>query len=156
MRLGENSFIGSADATTASTVVALDSAAEVLNFTPSVPCRILRYGVIVGVTLDNTPNGLVLALRTRDIGGSLTTRATLTRAADDAVGTHIWRDVPKFEMVTGLDKNVVVPGHQVVLEVTTAATAGDGHVYIEFTPLSQQVSKQVGSSNVHYPIEATA
>lgn len=154
MRLGENTFIASAQ-------VALDGAADRLVLTPGIPVRILRYGAIVSVLVDNT-QGLILSLDTARIHGTpaRTERATLTHAngaANLVVGHHVFRDVPDFTMADGpnLDKNVLVPGHQAIVEVKQAATAGDGFVYIEYTPLSFRTAYQVGASNTHYPVESS-
>ena len=151
MRIGENDSVQSA-------LVALDGAADRLVFTPGVPVRINRYGYIVGVLLDNT-TPLILSLDTNDLLASpvRTERATLTApGSNQVIGTYATREVPKFTMQSGLDSNVLVPGQQAIVEVKQAATAGDGYVFIEYTPLSYQTAKQVGASAVHYPVEATS
>lgn len=152
MRLGENSF-------EVSGLVALDGAADRLTFTPAVPVRLVRYGYVVGVLLDHT-QGLILSLDTNDLLAApvRTERATITNAngaANQVVGKHVTREIPAFTMTTGLDKNVLVPGQQAIIEVKQAATAGDGYVYLEVTPLPYSTAKQVGSANVHYPVESS-
>lgn len=152
MRLGENSVVQSAQ-------VALDVAADCLVFTPGVPCRINRYGYIVSVLLDFT-QGLILSLDTNDLLASAvrTERALLTNAngaANQVIGTVGVREIPNFTMTAGLDKNVLVPGQQAIVEVKQACTAGDGFVFIEYTPLSWQTALQVGSAHVHYPVTYT-
>lgn len=155
MRLGENQVVQSAQ-------VALDGAADRLTFTPGVPCRLVRFGVLVSVLVDNT-QGLILSLDTQRIHGTAarTERGVMTHAdgaADLVVGAVRYHDLAAFTMADalGLDSNVIVPGHQAILEVKQAATAGDGFVFLEYTPLSFQTAFQVGPANTHYPVEVAA
>ena len=152
MRYGENQVEQSAQ-------VALDGAADRLTFTPGIPVRLVRYGYIVAVLIDHT-QGLILSLDTNDMLAApvRTERALLTNAngaTNQVIGTYVSREIPAFTMTAGLDKNVIVPGQQAIIEVKTAATAGDGMVWLEYTPLSYQTAKQVGSANVHYPVVST-
>lgn len=149
MRIGENQVVQSAQ-------VALDATADRLTFTPGIPVRLVRYGYIVSVLLDNTPTALVLSLDTNDLLASAvrTERTTLTQTVDQVIGTVVAKEIPAFTMQAGLDSRVIVPGQQAIVEVKTAAVAGDGFVFIEYTPLSWQTAKQVGASAVHYPVEA--
>lgn len=150
MRMGENQFVISAQ-------VALDGAADRLLFTPAFPVRINRFGYLVGVLLDNTATPLILSLDTIDLLAApvRTERATITRpAVDEAIGTYV-RSAPvsAFKMDPNLDNNVLLAGHQAVVEVKQAAVAGDGFVWIEYTPLSSTDYIVMPTTNVHYPIE---
>ena len=159
MRIGENDFVVSAQ-------VALDATADIFTFTPAIPVRLVRFGYIVSVELDNTA-GLVLALDTVGVAASAPTRAergTVTGSGTEVIGAvraHRFETAPdvdktSFQVDTNLDVNVLVPGHTAVLQVTTAATAGDGHVFIEYTPLSFQIALSgLAVGNIHIPIERT-
>lgn len=154
MRIGENDFAVSG-------VVALDGAADRLTFTPAIPVRIVRFGCIVSVLVDNT-QGLILSLDTNDLLASAvrTERATLTHtngAANLVVGTVRESGlVARFSMDANLDYNVLVPGMQAIVEVKQAATAGDGFVFIEYTPLSFRNAYNLATGQVHRPTEVTA
>lgn len=153
MRLGENQVIQSS-------LVQLDLAGDALIFSPGVPVRLVRFGYVVGVLVDNT-QGLIVSLDTQRIHGSpaRTERGLMTiadGAANLAVGAVRYHDIADFTMATGLDKNVIIPGHQAIVEVKQDATAGDGRVFIEYTPLSWQTAFQVGSGDTHYPVAITA
>lgn len=156
MQLGQNLFV---TAGTVAAPVALDAAADVLSWTPPVAVKLLRFGVIVTVALDNTATPLILSLDTNDLLASAvrTERATLTEPAVDAVvGAVRYRDLPAFTMFTGLPSNVVLAGVQVILEVKQAAVAGDGIVWAEYTPLQRAVDHYLPVGNVHIPVERTS
>lgn len=160
MRLGENSYFTTAQ-------VALDATADILTFRPSIPCRIVRFGVVVSVLLDVDPAALVIDLDTNDILASPSrsaARLQLTTAVASGtfvVGSVLSRKLGEaaadsFEMYSGLGKNIIVPGNEAILQVSTAATAGDGYAFIEYTPLSWANMNNLPSGNVHVPTEFTS
>ena len=137
MRFGMNLFETSAQ-------VALDGTADRLTFAPGIPIMVVRFGYWVTVLLDNTPNGVVLALdKNDDIASPVRTELAIMTAptVDQVIGTIAYMDV---------DPGVrFVPGEELILEVKTAATAGDGRVFFEYTPLSWA---DMPSSGVHLPV----
>lgn len=117
-------------------VSALDAAADIAIFRfGCAPAKILRWGVVVSVdAIDNTA-ALVIALdhtthsdagavtRTNAVGG-----ATLLGAGTDPIGTTLY-----VEPVTEI---IVNSGDFLTMEVTSAATAGDGFAFIEYQELA--------------------
>lgn len=153
MRLGANDVVYSA-------LVALDSAADVLVFTPAVPCRLVRFGYTVGVLLDNTATPLILSLDTIVLSGATRTeRRLITRTAvDEAIGIHIYEDVSGSTVwnYDSFDDFIVGPGQQAVIEVKQAAVAGDGYVFLEYTPMSYiNATTQIASTAVNFPTKAS-
>jgi len=124
MRFGQNLFSGPAAA------VALDGAADRHTFYPGIPILPVRFGYMVTVSLDNT-TALILSLDYDPLGaGARVEIATLTGAGTDAVGTVHHRPIGNAEATR------VYPGFALIIEVKQAATAGDGIVWVEYTPLS--------------------
>ena len=138
MRFGMNLFEISA-------VVALDGTADRLTFMPAIPIVVVRFGYIVTVLLDHTPNGLVLSLDKNDVIASpVRTELELITAptVDEVIGSIGFMDVSPGTRIT--------PGQEIIVEVKTAASAGDGRVFIEYTPLSWADNALTG---VHLPVD---
>lgn len=161
MRIGENDFRMSG-------LVTLDSTGDKYTFRPAVPVRLVRFGYIVGVELDNTA-ALVLELDTVGVAASApvrsSSRGSVTGSGTEVIGAvraHRFETAPdvdktSFQVDTNLDVNVLVPGHEAVFQVATAATAGDGYLFIEYTPLSFQIALgSLATGNIHIPIERTS
>lgn len=127
MRLGEHfhSIAGSQ--------AALDAGADVLTFRPAAPVRIVRWGATISVALDTTQDLIAkLDHTTHDQTGSATRSdgsggQNLTVAADQVVGAVVYAE-PSSEII-------VRPGDFVTIQVTQAATAGDGFPFIEYQQL---------------------
>lgn len=137
MRFGMNMFESTAQ-------VALDATADVLTFAPGMPIMVVRFGYWVTVLLDNTA-GLVLALdKNDDLATPVRTEIEIMTApsANQVIGTIAYKDV---------DPGVRwVPGEELILQVVTAGTAGDGRVFVEYTPLSWA---DMPTSGVHLPVD---
>jgi hypothetical protein len=141
MRFGQNLFASSAQ-------VALNAGADVLTIRPGIPILPVRYGYVVEVELDNT-QALILSLDYDPLGaGARVELATLTGAGTDAIGTVHYRDLGADEAVR------VYPGYTLVVEVKQAGTAGDGYVWVEYTPLSWADTAQ--AATLQTPIEYTS
>lgn len=137
MRFGMNLFESTAQ-------VALDSAADVLTFAPGIPIMVVRFGYWVSVLLDNTATPLILSLdKNDDLASPVRTEVGLMgiSATDQVIGTIAYQDV---------DPGVRwVPGEELIIEVKQAAVAGDGRVFVEYTPLSWA---DMPSSGIHLPV----
>lgn len=109
---------------------ALDALADIAIFRfGASPVRILRWGVVVSVELDNTA-ALVAKLdhSTHDAAGAVTRSdgsggADLLGAGTDPVGTVLY-----VEPITEI---IVNSGDFLTMQVTTAGTAGDGWAFVE-------------------------
>lgn len=126
--------------------VALDSAADVLVFTPCRPVTVFRYGYIVTVELDNT-TALQLNLDHRVTAGSDTGRtekAEIVGSGTQAVGYMSYGD-----LATPIE---VDADEEVVIEVSQAATAGDGKVFLEYQERAF-VGSDLGSAVEQTPTE---
>jgi len=125
--------------------VALDGAADRLTFMPGIPIVVVRFGYIVTVLLDNT-TGIVLSLdKNDDIASPVRTELhamTAPTGNNQVIGTVVYMDVDPGTRIT--------PGEEIIVEVKTAATAGDGRVFIEYTPLSWA---DMPLSGVHLPVD---
>lgn len=122
------------EATTAAQA-ALDAGADILAFRASFPLRVIRWGAIVSVALDCTPGALTAKLdhsvhseagvptRSDGSGGR-----NLTSAVDRVVGTVLY--------VEPLTEIIVKPGDILHVQVTGAATAGDGFPFIHYQPIA--------------------
>lgn len=110
----------------------LNSTADIFTFSPSFPVDIFEFGVILTTGLTASDN-LIIKADVRPTAGSDTDRGdgdagTLTIAAGDsaAAGTG------DIVISRPASPARVVPGQQVVLEVTNANTAGVGLPFINF------------------------
>lgn len=129
--------------------VVFSSTGVKFRYAPSSPTEVYKWGFIVGATaLDNT-TGLVMALKRRPNINSATnevTQDTITfsnGAATVAANKGRVRELTlPVAASTGLDGStvnvegagpvLVKPGEQLTIEVTTAATAGNGYLFIEY------------------------
>ena len=121
---------------------ALDSAADILVFSPVVPVDIVAFGVLVEVTLDQT-QGLIATLdkrvtllsdtgRVADASGI---RLTPVEGTNVAVGQNLFAEIPA--LTSGEMGLELEPGESAVFEVTQAATAGDGRPWIAYRQQSR-------------------
>lgn len=115
---------------TESAVVAVDSTGDPFIVTPAVPINVRRWGLAITIAVTGTVG--IIALDHRITAGSDTGRV-------DAYGTKTLR-LNQASMVAGQVLYVlpddgplqVNPGEQLVFQVATAATAGDGVLWIEY------------------------
>lgn len=120
--------------------VAIDSTGDKATFTPSAPVRVVRIGV-TGTTSYTHGSGAVIAADKNISDGD----GTYTRG--DADGGELTVD-------SGFDAGLVNynepsagyvldPGDQLIFQVTQAASAGDGVVWVEY----ERLAFQSGSSD---------
>ncbi len=114
-------------------IVAIDTSGVGLEFAPSEPVQIIRWGVIV--TVATTAFATILTADHELAGGSALTPSgagdllTVT-VPISAVGLGYYRTVePGF---------LVLPGEQVQINTAGSATAGDGMYFIHFKKLNFQ------------------
>lgn len=103
-----------------------------LTFTPAVPVEVLEIGIIVTTALVDAAGGLVLKADLRPTAGSDSGRGdgdvgvmTLTSAQANKVAGKVVRS--RFT-----SPYKVIPGQQVVLDLTTAVDSGAGIAFIVF------------------------
>lgn len=127
----------------ADTQKALDSGADVLTFFPGMPVEIIRWGFSVSVLVDNT-QGLVVkadSIKGSTRGdGDFGTITNANGAANLAVGAGQFTEHVNPGLADGLrtKPQVLKAGEGVAIQVTTAATAGDGFPFIVYRPLNWQ------------------
>ena len=114
---------------------ALTSTADIDTFTPTMPIEVFEFGVVITTDLTASDN-LIIAADKRTVAGSDTGRGsgdvgTLTIAAASS-GAVDAGDVILCRLATPV---VVLPGEQVVIEVTNAVAAGDGFAFINYRQL---------------------
>jgi len=109
--------------------VALDALADVLTFMPSRPIEIVRWGFVVSVLLDNTPAALVAALDVDPQGAGA--RAA---SAQTLVCTGVDRAIGDTIICVPASPIAMEPGDRAFIEITTAATAGDGFPFVQYRP----------------------
>ena len=113
----------------------LTSTADIDIFTPTFPVEVYEFGIVVTTALTASDN-LIIAADLRTVAGSDTGRGsgdvgTLTIAAGSSDGVEAG-DVITCRPTTPV---VVLPGQQVVIEVTNAVAAGDGFAFVNFRQL---------------------
>ncbi len=121
--------------TVESGVVAIDSTGDKFTWTPATPVELIRIGV-TGTTAYTHGSGAVIAA---DINAS-DGEGTYDRGAGDG-GTLTVDSGFDAGLVNYHDMDARVrlkPGDQLVFEVTQAATAGDGVVWVEYRKLPFQ------------------
>ena len=109
--------------------------------TPSSPIKVIRWGYIVTTVLGNA--NLVAALYYRPTAGSDTDRVnawggTITPGAATAVGKGVQHTLTTGEgdRTSPIPEAVIVPGEELVIEVTTTASSGAVYWFVEYQPLS--------------------
>lgn len=115
--------------------VAIDSTGDKFTWTPATPVRIIRAGV-TGTSSYTHGSGAVIAL---------------DKNASDGDGSYTRgdADIGEITVNSGFDQGLVnyikpderlemVPGDQLIIEVTQAANAGDGVVWVEYQKLPFQ------------------
>lgn len=128
--------------------------ADKVAFTPSIPARIVRWGMICDVAYTVTPPKWTLDFR--PTAGSNASRVTglVTAGVDAAGGTltsptigqagtlagqGIFHNVFQgVQAVSGLDGFIIFPGQQAVIALVTASTAGSAFAFIEYENLTFQ------------------
>ena len=138
--------------TSSSDVVALDSTGDKATFAFPRPIQIARLAVISS-TAVTFGSGLTIEFDKRPTAGSDTGRGaadvgtiTVAAAADIAQGKGVYK-----ALTTPV---VILPGEEVVAQVTAAMTAGDGRISLEFDELPfQQRSPKAGED---YLVNMTA
>lgn len=134
--------------------VSVASTGDKWMFTPSIPARIIRWGIIWDVAPTVTSPVLKMDLRITagtdtgrvvgavvagvdTAGGTITCPTIAANGAKQGQG--LFHNVnPGPPAASGLDGFCVFPGQQAVLNVTTAATAGTGFLFVEYENLSFQ------------------
>ena len=133
--------------------VDFNSLGDKFIYTPVTTAHIYRYGYITNTSQDPDAGGFVLALDHRPTAGSDTGRTekqTITRADADvlAAGRCVYADVViNVAEVTAIDGSkfnvdpagplTVIPGQEVVIEVTNAmGAAATGYVFLEVMELA--------------------
>jgi hypothetical protein len=140
--------------------VSVTSTGDKLVFTPNFPARVIRWGIIWDTAPTVTPP--VLTLDFRPTAGSNTNRVTGSSSTSTVNGKTVGLDVAggsitcpaigsagalqgqglRHDVVaavlaaSGYDGFVIFPGQQGVIEVSTAATAGTGWIFLEFETLA--------------------
>lgn len=120
MRMGETTIFRS------TSQAALDGAGDKLRVVCSHPMRVIRFGFVVTVLLDNTPGTLNLDLDYWPHGGSRALHKSGEWTADMNPG-----DVGYVSLDGPSEKLDVKAGDILDVEVSGAATAGDGWVWLE-------------------------
>lgn len=123
---------------TAVTGQAIDSTGDKVFWTPGQPVTILRWGVITYGTLTIDSGACDISLDHRPIAGADTNRVevsvmSLLDGDDDTVSQVFYHDMDPASTVDPVPGPLkVLPGEQVVFEVTDAAGAGDGYFFVEY------------------------
>lgn len=119
-----------------SPLVALDSTADIFAFVAEGPIEVVRWGVVVTVALT-TPAAVVAAdsvkLTVRGDGDA----GTITTATSQAVGTGVYTETSSPDVTAHPTQPFHLKGgEQLIFQVTTAAGAGDGILWIQYRNLS--------------------
>ena len=115
-------------------VVAIDGSGVGLEFAPSEPVQIIRWGVIV--TVATTVAATILTADHEQAGGAALTPSgagdllTVT-VPISAVGLGYYRDLTPQPFL-------VLPGEQVQINTAGTATAGDGMYFIHYKRMNFQ------------------
>lgn len=115
--------------------VALDGAADRMVFNPGRPVQVLRWGYTVSVVTTGT--GLVLKLDKTDLAGTRGDgdMGTITAGAVDVLGSGRYTEVVSPSATITTEPHVLTTGEYATIQVTGAATTGDGFVWIEYQDL---------------------
>ena len=123
--------------TVESGVVAIDSTGDKYTYTVVTPMLLIRTGVVGTTTYDGSTDAVIAADINSSDGDGTFTRGDgdagvidLSDDADFANGMMAYNDLTS--------RTVVKPGDQIIFQVTTAASAGDGVVFIEYQKLPMQ------------------
>lgn len=112
---------------------ALDSTGDILYFAPGMPVDVVRWGFVVAVALDSAT--LTIAGDVVDITGTRNAAAggsiTLTASDDTAIGSGWYTEYVNAGSLGPLRLDA---GEALALEITSAATAGDGVPFIHYVP----------------------
>lgn len=116
----------------------LASTADIATFTFGTPIEVYEFGVVITTALTASDN-LIIAADKRVTAGSDTGRGsgdvgTLTIAAADSGGV----DEGDTIICRPTSPVVILPGEQVVIEVTNACAAGDGFAFINYRALPRR------------------
>lgn len=131
--------------TVESGVVAIDSTGDKWTWTPGAPVEIIRVGV-TGTTAYTHGSGAIIAMDINASDGAGTYSrgdgdgGTLTVAATFNAGL-----VNYHEMTSRVR---LKPGDQLIAQVTQAATAGDGVVWVEYRKLPFVSGSAVTADNL--------
>lgn len=131
--------------TVESGVVAIDATADVFTWTPATPVEIIRIGV-TGTTAYTHGSGAIIAadINASDGDGTYTRGdgdgGTLTVAAGFNAGLVNYHDMTSRVRLK--------PGDQLIFQVTQAATAGDGVVWVEYRKLPFQSGSNVPADDM--------
>lgn len=116
-------------------VVAIDAVGDKFTWTPATPVRIIRVG-ITGTTAYTHGSGAIIALDKNASDGD----GTYTRGDGDigtiAVAASFGPGLVNY--IEPASRLEMVPGDQLIFQVTQAATAGDGVVWVEYQKLPFQ------------------
>lgn len=129
-----------------SAVVAIDAAADAATFTPSGPVRVVRIGV-TGTTAYTHGSGAIIKADKNMSDGD----GTYTRGDGDGgiitVDSSFNAGLVNYHEPAPYELN---PGDQLIFQVTQAATAGDGVVWVEYEHLPfQSGSKDPASDHLN-------
>lgn len=107
--------------------LALDATADNLaSFIPgSFPWTLRRATIIV--TVATTVSSAVVAIKRRPTAGSTTGEVTIDTITVPISSQGVGFFTPELD-------TEIAPGEELVAEVTSAATAGDGHIIYELEP----------------------
>ena len=122
-------------------VTTVTPAADKCILTPSKPIKVIRWGYIATTVLGSS--ALVAALDFRPTAGVDTARVdawggTITPGHATARGTGVQHTLTTGEgdRDAPIPEAVVVPGEELVIQVTTVASSGAVYWFIEYQPLS--------------------
>lgn len=121
--------------TVESGVVALDATADVFTWTPATPVEIVRIGV-TGTTAYTHGSGAIVKADINSSDGD----GTYTRGDGDGgtltVDSGFDAGLVNYQDATSRVR--LKPGDQLIMQVTQAASAGDGVVWVEYRKLPFQ------------------
>lgn len=103
-----------------------------LTFTPAMPVEIVEFGIIVTTALVDAAGGLVLKADVRPTAGSDTSRTDGTAGTMTLTSTQANRSAGQVVRSRPASPLTVLPGQQVILELTTAVDSGAGIAFIVF------------------------
>ena len=135
MRIGENNFVVSASADD------LSGTGDSLDFRPAMPIKVMRWGIIASVAVVHNSMAVELNLTTHSEAGAATETAqaqTLLMAADAVVGEILY-----VQPAAGVEI-ICRPGDILQIEITSAATSGNGYGFIEYQPLPNDLLGLLG------------
>lgn len=115
-------------------VVAIDALADAATFTPAGPVRVVRIGVTGTTAYTHGSGAIIKADKNLSNGNGTYTRGdgdggTLTVDSTFAAGKVNYAEPSPYELN---------PGDQLIFQVTQAASAGDGVVWVEYEHLPFQ------------------